>query len=167
MIFYGGVDWTAETLKALRALRSEPRIAAIDVCTGALNMRLEEIRAAIAEDPRARLQAGGTEMASLTGAADLALGAISTAMWERWFVGCPSLLTSTLRLTEPLGPSIGATGASVWMGYADNVSEEALRNTVAGLLDDPGRVREMSRAARSLADGYEEARAEFVGLLLS
>jgi UDP-2,4-diacetamido-2,4,6-trideoxy-beta-L-altropyranose hydrolase len=167
MIFYGGVDWTAETLKALRALRSEPRIAAIDVCTGALNMRLEEIRAAIAEDPRACLQAGGTEMASLTGAADLALGAISTAMWERWFVGCPSLLTATLRLTEPLGPRISATGASVWMGYADHVSEEALRDTVAGLLDDPGRVREMSRKASALADGYEEARAEFVGLLLS
>jgi UDP-2,4-diacetamido-2,4,6-trideoxy-beta-L-altropyranose hydrolase len=167
LVFYGGVDWTGETLKALRVLRSLPRDVTIDVVTGPLNLRLDEIRSAIAEDPRARLRAGETEMAELTGAADFALGAIGTAMWERCFVGCPAVVTATLRLTVALGPGFGATGAAVWMGYAANVSEEALRNTVAGLLDDPGRVREMSRAARSLADGYVEARAEFVGLLLS
>jgi UDP-2,4-diacetamido-2,4,6-trideoxy-beta-L-altropyranose hydrolase len=167
MVFYGGVDWTGETLKSLQALRAEPRIAAIDVCTGALNTRLDDVRAAIAGDPRACFRVGGAEMAQLTAAADLALGAISTAMWERWFVGCPSLVTSTLRLTQPLGPRIGATGAALWMGYAEDVSVEMLRDAIGGLLDDCERVREMSRKARALADGYVEARAEFVGEFLT
>jgi UDP-2,4-diacetamido-2,4,6-trideoxy-beta-L-altropyranose hydrolase len=167
LVFYGGVDWTGETLKALRVMRSLPYDAIIDVVTGPLNKRLDEIRSAIEDDPRARLQAGETKMAELTGAADLALGAIGTAMWERCFVGCPAVVTATLQLTVSLGPGFGGTGAAAWMGYAEDVSFDALRDVVACLLDDPERVREMNRKALALADGYIEARAEFVGLLLS
>jgi UDP-2,4-diacetamido-2,4,6-trideoxy-beta-L-altropyranose hydrolase len=164
LIFYGGVDWSGETLKALRALRALPGDVRIDVVTGALNPRLAQIEAAIRDDPRACLVGGGSEMAALTAAADMALGAIGTAMWERCFVGVPALITATLPHTRPLGEPLARTGAIAWLGYAPEVLEEAMREQIAALMSDPRRIRAMSDAAHALGDDYERSRAAFVAM---
>jgi len=162
LVFYGGVDWTGETLKAMDALSTFQDDFVIDVVCGALNPRLVNIQKAVDADPRARLLAGNEDMASITAAADLALGAIGTAMWERLFVGCPAIVTATLDKTRPLGAIMGETGAVEWLGFAGETSPASIRSAMRALIDDVARVREMGARGFALANGYAEARLEFI-----
>jgi UDP-2,4-diacetamido-2,4,6-trideoxy-beta-L-altropyranose hydrolase len=167
LIFYGGVDWTDETTKALRAFRLVPHDLQIDVVVGFSNPRRNQIEAAIDAEPRARLCAGDGEMAELTASADLALGAIGGAMWERFFVGCPSIVTGTLDICAHVGPVLAPSGAMVWLGNAAGVREADVAAAVLTLLEDPQRVRDMSRSALALSNGYLDARAAFVASFLT
>jgi UDP-2,4-diacetamido-2,4,6-trideoxy-beta-L-altropyranose hydrolase len=162
LVFYGGVDWSGESLKAIAALRAVEGDFTIDVVAGALNPRLRQLQGAIAADPRAQLRAGESEMASLTASADLAFGAIGTAMWERCFVGCPAVVTATLEKTRKLGPELAESGAIEWLGFAPEITDETIRLAASRLIQDPDHVREMGARAFALANGYVEARLEFI-----
>ena len=165
-IFYGGVDFTNETRKALTALQTIPGTFAIDVVVGLSNPRRDEIERLVAADPRARIVAGDGQMARATADADLVLGAVGSAIWERCFVGCPSVLTTTLPFVDFIGATVGATGAAIALGQADSVTSEGLATVVRALLDDAQHVRDIGTRAFALCGDFENARTEFMRAFL-
>ena len=94
LVFFGGVDPTGETDKALEALRSLnfPDIA-MDVVVGATNPRADDIRTRCSKMPNVRFHRQAANMAELMAASDFSLGAGGTSNWERCCVGLPSAVT--------------------------------------------------------------------------
>lgn len=164
LVFYGGVDYTGETPKALRALRAVPGDLQIDVIVGATNPLRSEIVEEVSNDPRARIRLGDGEMAALTAAADVVLGSIGSAMWERCFVGVPSITTTTLDFLEQIGERIAETGASISLGVSTVVTQRAITETLIALQCNPERVVALGKAAFDLCAGYDEARHEIIGV---
>ena len=165
-IFYGGVDWSNESVKALEAVRGIAGNFAIDVVVGSTNPRRSEIEEAIAQDPRARLFGGDAEMPELTAAADLALGAAGSAMWERCFVGTPALLTSLMDVLVPYGRRLAACGAAVYLGGPE-ISRDTIAGAVSRLQARPEDLLAMSASAFELCAGYENARRTLLQFLSS
>ena len=164
LIFYGGVDWSGETIKALDALRSLPEPFEIDVVLGTTNPRRAEVLERIARDPRARLQAGDAEMAELTARADLAFGGGGNAMWERCFVGCPSIVTSMAEFQRLGVRRVGEVGACIAIEEFADVDADDLAEYARALLADGEARLDMSRKASALFDGHVEARARLLEL---
>ena len=91
-------------------------------------------------------------MAALTAAADLAIGAGGSSVWERCCLGLPSL---TLVLADN---QQDATAALAARGATEAVGEGDVAGRLAALLADPIRLAQMSRAASALCDGQGAGR---------
>lgn len=99
LIFYGGVDSTDETTKAIKALiemRDCLEDITVDVIVGANNSQKNVIKS-ICERPDNNwisYHEQVNNIAEYMCRADLMLGAGGTTMWERCFLGLPSIVTA-------------------------------------------------------------------------
>lgn len=98
LVFYGGVDATDETTKALQALsslkaNSELIDVDITVVVGSSNVRKDYI-AAYCHKAEFRFLCQVNNMAKLMAEADLMLGAGGTTTWERCFLELPAIVTA-------------------------------------------------------------------------
>ncbi len=93
LIFFGGVDPTNETEKALKAIDelNKPEIV-IDVVVGASNPNKQQIEKLCSERPNTNFYCQVQNMAELMNEADLAIGAGGTTTWERCYLGLPSIV---------------------------------------------------------------------------
>lgn len=93
LLNFGGVDFTNETHKALRALKKiDTPIFEIDVVVGRLNKKSKEIEDFCKDFLKVNVHYNVSDLAPLMVHADLALGACGTTTWERCFLGLPSLV---------------------------------------------------------------------------
>jgi UDP-2,4-diacetamido-2,4,6-trideoxy-beta-L-altropyranose hydrolase len=94
LVFFGGVDPTGETEKALEALEMlrRPDIA-VDVVVGSNNPNGQKIEAICRGMNNVTFHQQISNMAELMAAADLAIGAGGTASWERCCLGLPAVVT--------------------------------------------------------------------------
>ena len=85
--------------------------------------------------------------------ADLAIGAASSASWERCALGLPALLV-TLADNQVAGERLLVeAGAAESIGWHDAVTAADIERAVRALRADPGRVAAMSVAAAGVTDG--------------
>ena len=151
-VFMGGFDRSDETSKVLRALGSRPGAPfRIDVVLptwapfgGAVRERYvgkPAIHAVHIYDETA-------EIAALFEAADLAVGAGGSAIWERCALGLPSVVISVADNQRAGAGQCEIAGAALWLGDAALVGESDIALAVEDLQRDPRAVAEMSRRAR-------------------
>ena len=100
LIFYGGIDITNETTKALKALmniRNELPDVTIDVIVGSKNPHKEEVRSLCLIDGNRGWIAFHEQVDNIADymcKADLSFGAGGTTMWERCFLELPTIVTA-------------------------------------------------------------------------
>lgn len=127
LVFYGGVDKTNETMKALRALtKAGLKDVVVQVVVGNGNPHKEEIKAFCARNSWMDYACQVNDMAERMNAADLALGAGGTTTWERCFLGLPAIVTA---VAENQVQGCQACAAFGWIGYLGQwkeVNEEML-----------------------------------------
>ena len=92
LVFFSGSDDPDVTARAVAGLVGLG--LPIDVVVGATYPHLARLQAAVARDPAVTIFVNTDEMASLMARADLALGAASSASWERCSLGLPALLVT-------------------------------------------------------------------------
>jgi len=154
LVFFGGTDPENLTGMALEALSTPAlRHLAVDVVVGANYPH----RAALEEQAHQRsgttLHGPRPHLADLIAAADLAVGAGGTTTWERCCLGLPSLVVSIADNQRPACEALAQDGLIAYGGHWDGVSAERLRDTLAELIADSVRLRQMAEAGRRAVDG--------------
>lgn len=151
LIFLSGADEPDATSMAARAV--ERLGIASDVVVGAFYPHLDRLRAWARGARGVILHQNVADMAELMLAADLAIGAPSSASWERCCVGLPTLLVTLADNQIRAGEALVRAGAAVSAGWHSDVNEARLAFCIAGLADDSDRLAAMSRAAAAITDG--------------
>ncbi len=159
LVFYGGVDATNETVKAMTALQTlnYPNLQ-ITVIVGPANAQREYIHKVAADDARFKVRENVSDMARLMAEADLALGAGGTTTWERCCMGLPTIITAVAENQISIAEQVARAGAAVYLGEPSDVSGPRLMEAVGELLTAPARLSSMSERASSLVDGLGTSR---------
>lgn len=136
-VFFGGSDPTDETMKALQALQQlELKGKEIDVIVGSSNPKIEEV-ANLCKKIGAHFHCQVDNIAHLMAQADIALGAGGVTMWERCFVGLPSLVTIVADNQRKSTEDAAKVGAIELLGWHEDVTVDTYLEGVKKLLDSP------------------------------
>lgn len=152
LVFFGGVDagnYTAQAIEALAGIGSSDLL--VDVVIGAQHPHREQIETACAEQGFV-CHVQTSRMAELMAAADLAIGAGGSAIWERCCLGLPAL---TLCVAENQRKQI-ADAASEGMLYAPEVKDDlilVIRRHVSALMENDCLLHFISRNTMQTVDG--------------
>lgn len=128
LVFYGGVDATDETSKAIQALQnlrdtSVLRDVRVTVVVGASNERKEDI-ASRCKQVGFRYLCQVSNMAELMAEADMMLGAGGSTTWERCFLGLPAIVTAIAENQVQICEDCAKEGLIFYLGYWDKVHQE-------------------------------------------
>lgn len=154
LVFYGGVDRSNETARALRVLSRAPfRHLSADVVIGANNPYRHEILESARRRPGTEVHSALDHLATLMAQADICLGAGGTSTWERCAVGLPTVVTSIADNQEVPARSLGETEAIEYLGPQATVTDDRLAAALESILRDPEHLLRMADAARMVTDG--------------
>lgn len=148
LLFFGGSDPTNLTRLALNALAqiNRPDIP-VDVIVGPSNPNRYSIEAQCAKLPNAAYYCNVSNMAELISRADLGIGAGGAAMWERCYLGLPTITVvsadNQLRTTE----DVAHLGAIEYLGRPDLLGVDGYARAIVDLAASPQRVKRISEAA--------------------
>ena len=150
LVFYGGSDPTNETFKVLDALDLvDVNSSTIHVVVGSSNSNSELIESRC-RDRNYHFYVQINYLAELMRKADLALGAGGVTMWERCFLGLPSIVT-VVADNQRESTEAAAEAGAVWnLGWYECVEKENIVDIINRAKVDPDGLKEMSRKAKQL-----------------
>ncbi len=153
-VFFGGADSSNETTKALEAIRMLGRRGLqVDVVIGETNIHKTAVEAACDSQEATSLHVQSGNIAALMAAADLAVGAGGGALLERCALSLPSIVMAIAPNQMNGCEALARAGAIVFLGAAESLTAEDLRESIEALLKSPSRLSEMSLAAGRVLDG--------------
>lgn len=134
LVFYGGVDATDETSKAIKALmmlksNGELTDVKISIVVGASNVRKDDI-AVLCQKASFRYLCQVSNMAELMAKADLMLGAGGTTTWERCFLQLPSIVTAVAENQFQVCEDCATAGVIHYLGRWDEVIVDDICNAI-------------------------------------
>lgn len=148
LIFFGGSDPTNQTGKALEAMKlvSRPEIA-VDVVVGVANPYRETIRAICEELPNTAFHCQVSSMAELIANADLGIGAGGGAMWERCYLGLPTITVVFADNQQRTTKDVAGIGAIEFLGWADRLTSQDYVRAINIMLGDTRHTKQVGDAA--------------------
>jgi len=151
LVFFGGSDSTNQTQKALEALRllERPDIE-VDVVVGSTNPNRNTIQALCDELPNVTFHCQVSNMAELILNADLAIGAGGAAMWERCYLGLPTITVVVAANQESTTEDVARLGAIEYLGWSDQLDASDYANCLKRLIGNHRRVKEIGQLALSV-----------------
>ncbi|MBT7256795.1 MAG: UDP-2,4-diacetamido-2,4,6-trideoxy-beta-L-altropyranose hydrolase [Planctomycetaceae bacterium] len=160
LIFFGGSDPENLTLKAIEATQrlKRPDII-VDVVVGTSNPHRAEIRGRCERMPNTAYYCQVANMAELMGRADLALGAGGATMWERCFLGLPSITVVFAANQEKATIDVAAEEAIKYIGWARQLEVQDYVDAMRWMILSPDKMREMGDNAQRLMGGNVSAGA--------
>ena len=153
LIALGLTDVGGISARVVQALSPALGALRVDIVLGAGAPSLSALAPLASRDPRLTLHVDARDMADLTAAADLAIGAGGSSVWERCCLGLPTLTLVLADNQRDAAQALAARGAAEVAEAAD------LAGRLAALLADPPRRAAMGLAASALCDGRGAARA--------
>ena len=134
LVFYGGVDATDETSKAIKALRrlkanGELPDVEITVVVGGSNARKDDI-AIFCQKAGFQYLCQVNNMAELMAEADLMLGAGGTTTWERCFLTLPSIVTAAAENQFQICEDCATAGIIYYLGHWDKVAMDDIYQAI-------------------------------------
>jgi UDP-2,4-diacetamido-2,4,6-trideoxy-beta-L-altropyranose hydrolase len=153
-VCFGGSDPTGETVKALQALAALDGLDA-DVVIGPGARIDPALIDAAAGLPHVTLHNAPSQqrLAELMCEADLALGAGGLMLWERLFLGVPSLVISVAPNQRPQIDTMTEAGAIRFVGDHGETKAGTIAQAVTALAaDEPARLA-LATTGRKLVDG--------------
>ena len=159
LVYYGGVDPTNETARALRVL-SQPEFSeiAVDVVVGFSNPHRSEIEQLIAQRPSTRLHGQQNDLVDLMLRADLTLGAGGTTTWERCCLGLPSVVTTIAANQVRYNLELARDGVIAYAGDSSDLTDQRLAATIGPLIKHPHMAADLARNSWRLVDGWGAVR---------
>lgn len=152
LVSMGGTDPADYTPTALRGLMALDRDdLTVDVVIGRGNRNRESVEALCRNLPGATLHVQRPDMETLIAAADLAIGAGGTSVWERCVLGCPALVVSLAPNQAALAQAVAEAGAAIDLGWHVQAGGDRIADILRTL--SPDTVIRMSAAAAGTCDG--------------
>ncbi|MCM3024004.1 UDP-2,4-diacetamido-2,4,6-trideoxy-beta-L-altropyranose hydrolase [Heyndrickxia ginsengihumi] len=154
LVFFGGTDPTAETMKTLQALHELhfPSLA-IHVVVGATNPNKKQIKDVCAKMPQTFYYCQIDHMADLMMKTDLAIGAGGTTTWERCYLQLPSLTAIIADNQVEVTKAVAAKGATISLGRTNEFDKVTIKKEMISLIKNKERLREMSENCKGIVDG--------------
>lgn len=153
LVFFGGVDATNQTMKALTALEQFRRPdMEVDVVIGQANPHRVQISKYCAGCQNIQLHIQTNRIAQLMAATDLAIGGSGVATWERYALGVPALVIALAYNQVAIAEAAAKSGAIRYLGTHQEVSEAKIREVLRELLATPDALAQMSQAGLTLVD---------------
>lgn len=151
LVFYGGSDPTNETVKVLNAFQNiEADNLHIDVVVGTANPNRHEIKEICDAHENFEFHCQIDYLASLMAKSDLSLGAGGVTMWERCYLGLPSIATIVAENQSVSTQAAGQYGA-VWnFGWHGDVKVQDYADIIEKVLHTPEVLRQISESALQL-----------------
>ena len=134
LVFYGGVDTTDETSKAIKALRrlkanGELPDVEITIVVGGSNARKDDIDI-FCQKAGFKYLCQVNNMAELMAEADLMLGAGGTTTWERCFLTLPSIVTAVAENQFQICEDCATAGILYYLGHWDKVAMDDIYQAI-------------------------------------
>jgi UDP-2,4-diacetamido-2,4,6-trideoxy-beta-L-altropyranose hydrolase len=120
------------------------------VLGGAMNPRAAELQALVAALPNAEYLASSNNVARLMAEADLCIGAGGITIWERAYMGLPSLVVTLAENQREAVDYFQRLGAHVALGWHENLEPVGLASAIGSALADPAGMRVMAVKAKAL-----------------
>jgi UDP-2,4-diacetamido-2,4,6-trideoxy-beta-L-altropyranose hydrolase len=154
IVFYGGVDNTNETKKALKALRNlnRPEIH-IDTVIGISNPNKKNLEDFIQTMPNNTLHIQVDNIAHLMAKADLAIGAGGSSNWERCCLGLSAIVVSIAENQQQMSRDLSIRNIQEYLGSAKSVKIKDIQTMLIHLLSNPERVKLLSDNSFRVTDG--------------
>lgn len=150
LIFYGGSDPTNETMKALDALENIGSNALdVHVVAGLSNIHKEKIEMTC-RDRGYQYHLQIDYLATLMKSSDFALGAGGVTMWERCYLGLPSVVTIVADNQRDSTAAAAEYGAIYNLGWHEGVKSSDLSDIINRLLADPKILDKIEKQAKKL-----------------
>lgn len=159
LVSLGLTDLGGATAKVVNRLLPRLGAARLDVVLGSGAASLDAIQRLAARDERVAAHVDAADMAGLYAAADVAVGAGGSSLWERCAVGLPGVLVVLAENQIPAARAVEAAGAALVADARDGDFDAALDRAFTGLMRSGDRRGRMSRAAAGLCDGLGAERA--------
>ncbi|MDA8228545.1 MAG: UDP-2,4-diacetamido-2,4,6-trideoxy-beta-L-altropyranose hydrolase [Desulfitobacterium hafniense] len=151
LVFYGGVDLTNETSKAIEAISLlDNKNIQVDVVVGQGNPHKEKISKICQERDNFNYYCQVKNMADLMVKADMALGAGGSTMWERCFVGLPCVTTIVAANQDIITRAVADFGAVYNLGWYEDVSVKKIEETLKVLLSDKDKLTKLQDRSKEL-----------------
>lgn len=151
LVNFGGSDEMNLTSKAIEAL-SKLKIDGLhaDIVIGANNPWRASLEAQLFFEPSMHLHIQCDYMAALMQKATLMLGAGGSSHWERCRTALPSIVVTVAPNQEETTAYLAKLGACVWLGKAEHIQSETLKNALGEYLTNPKRLESLARHAAIL-----------------
>lgn len=158
LVSMGLTDLEGITGKVVEQLRRRYGETALDVVVGAGAPSRKGLTRIAAHDPRLTLHVDTPDMAELATAADLAVGAAGSAMWERCVLGLPSVVVTIADNQIPAATAMAKAGAVLVVdGRADSFGVDFDRAMTRLFIDETLRAS-LAENSAELCDGEGAAR---------
>jgi UDP-2,4-diacetamido-2,4,6-trideoxy-beta-L-altropyranose hydrolase len=158
IVFFGGSDFTCDTLKALDALNAINEDMQADIIVGSMNPARDLIQRACQQNPSLHFEFQVNDIAARFAQADMAIGAGGTASWERLAVGLPSILIQQAENQRENVSQLERHGVAINLGPSVSVDSSRIYKSLMTLVAQPERVQEMSERAFNLVDAMGTGR---------
>jgi UDP-2,4-diacetamido-2,4,6-trideoxy-beta-L-altropyranose hydrolase len=132
VVFYGGVDATNETMKALRALEKirNADSVTVNVIVGANNLCKDEIEKCCMRHSNWHYYCQVSNMAMFMNEADLMLGAGGSTTWERCFLRLPALVTAVAENQIESCKYLEKCGIIEYLGVFNELEEKQIVHAI-------------------------------------
>jgi len=164
-IAFGGTDQANNTEKALKAvlgLGMNRQNVHVDVVIGASNPYYSVIHDQYKNEANVKIYYQTSRIAELMAKADLAIGAGGTMMWERCFLGLPTLVIVLSDNQKSSTEAVNKFGAIVNLGLDEYVSVRDIRESLTILLNNPEQVKKISQRSYELFDNENRLGTEIL-----
>jgi len=158
LIALGLTDVGGITARVVRALLPSLGDLKVDIVLGQGAPSLAALAPLASHDPRLTLHVDTAEMAALTAAADLAIGAGGSSVWERCCLGLPTLTLVLADNQREAATHLADLGAAAVLEVGEAEFARRLVDGFSTLRADPPCLAEMSAAASALCDGLGAGR---------
>lgn len=157
LVSMGGSDPPGASLQVLQALMT-PELLRLEVLVigGAYNARASELKALVAKRTKLAGQMNTvyvestTTMAAHMHEADLAIGAGGTSIWERAYMGLPSLVVSLADNQSDAALHFQAAAAHVFLGHHHDITSQSITARLRYCCTHPKELVTMAQKAQAM-----------------
>jgi UDP-2,4-diacetamido-2,4,6-trideoxy-beta-L-altropyranose hydrolase len=154
LIYFGGVDQSNETTRAVRAFLDleHPGVEAA-VVVGGVNPHRHEVERLCRGHERLHFLCQVSDMAAQMAAADLSVGAGGASSWERCCVGLPAIVIAIAGNQVAIADALARRGACWFLGESRNIDVTDISEALERRMVDTAALRDASRRAMELTMG--------------
>lgn len=172
LVFFGGVDATDQTSKAIDALATlDLQGIAVDVVIGSAHPARQALLRRQGVNPWFRLHVAPENFDLLLASSDLCIGAGGVSAWERFFLQLPSIALAIAANQVDALSDAQRDGLLCYLGPDRSIFGEDLAAAVSALLHDPERRRFMQMRMRDVmgprAQASDSISPELAGIVMS
>jgi UDP-2,4-diacetamido-2,4,6-trideoxy-beta-L-altropyranose hydrolase len=158
LVAMGLTDVCGITAQVLDKIRPRIGEAVIDVALGEAAPSRAGLQRLARRDTRLTIHVDTPRMAELTAAADFAVGAAGSSVWERCTLALPSLLLILADNQRPSAQALESRGAALVLDPAAAGFEPDFERALQRLLIDPAARARLSAKAAEICDGQGAGR---------